>query len=120
MLVIVVTAASLVFVFVNFYVEDFQKKSGSALKERLFIEDIWFRTGGEETDIVLYNYGKTDVKVVAVFLNNARLSLNNPIEIETGKYTTVTLSFPWSSGEQYKIKFLTERGYSIETRNSAP
>jgi hypothetical protein len=120
MLVVVVTAASLVFVFVNFYVDDFQKKGGAALKERLVIEDVWFRTGGEETEVSLYNYGKTDVKIISVFLNNVRLSLNSSVDIETGKHETITLSFSWDTGEQYDIKFLTQRGNSIETRSLAP
>lgn len=85
-----------------------------ALRERMIIEDIWFKSGGE-IELYLRNTGKVDIRVTDIYVNDEPVPLPEdtyfPVSI-LGK--TIRLSYPWTSGEAHKFLIITERGSSFE------
>lgn len=117
MLLIVVVAASIVFAFVNLYVNNYQKESGAALMERLLIEDVWFKNG-KNIEIAVYNYGKIDSEIIMIFINGKSLTIQTNIRV--AEQEILKINFDWSQDETYRITLLTGRGYSIESNYTSP
>lgn len=125
MLLVVVVIASIVFAYVNFYVNDYQRGRGAALMERLLIEDVWFKGDHQRVNITIYNYGKISAKIIKVFIDSKDGDITSPPEgyiiIAVGAHEYIEVSFPWTeSGVSHTIKLLTERGYSVEGDYATP
>ncbi|HID90770.1 TPA: hypothetical protein EYP44_02290 [Candidatus Bathyarchaeota archaeon] len=118
MLMVVVTATSVVFAFVNRYVDIYRQGIGAGLKERLAIEDVWFKDD-RTIAVTVYNYGMIDAEVIAVFVDGS-VVWEGEEEVKVGDHKTLTVGSGWTSGETYSIRMLTDRGTTVEGDYSAP
>lgn len=92
----------------------------SALKERLVVEDAWFKPGGE-IELYVRNTGKVDLKVVTAYVSDKLASEPNfHLSPKQGGRITVTPPGGWISGQEYTLLFITERGSSFEVVQRAP
>ena len=139
LVLIVVLGMSMVFAFFVDYVADYQTGRGSSVMELVEIEDVYFRrVGGVNwVEVWLYNYGKIEVEVDAIYVNglNVSLSFSNVSSVELydvdgdgsvegipyahAKFN-VTLSGGWSSDVSYVFRFVTERGSVVEREYFSP
>lgn len=124
MILVVVVGMSMAFgYFVNF-VKDYQTGRGASVMELVSIEDVWFNpTGQTAIEIWLYNYGKVDVKMNAVYVNGAQLNFDpNPTLIPVGKhnYTVANIPGGWERARVYDLKLVTERGSAFEGEYTSP
>ena len=126
MVLVVVLGMSLVFAFFVDYVADYQRGRGSSVMELVEIEDVYFRgVGGVEVEVWLYNYGKIEVEVDAVYVNGLSVNFNASegsvmiLPDEHAKFN-VTLSDGWVSDVSYVFRVVTERGSAVERGYIAP
>ena len=139
LVLIVVLGMSMVFAFFVDYVADYQTGRGSSVMELVEIEDVYFRrVGGVNwVEVWLYNYGKIEVEVDAIYVNglNVSLSFSNVSSVELydvdgdgsvevipyahAKFN-VTLSGDWSSDVSYVFRVVTERGSAVEREYFSP
>jgi len=124
MVLVVVLGMSLVFAFFVDYVADYQRGRGSSVMELVEIEDVYFR-GADEVEVWLYNYGKIEVEVDAVYVNGLSVNFNASegsvmiLPDEHAKFN-VTLSDGWVSDVSYVFRVVTERGSAVERGYIAP
>lgn len=113
MLVVMIGMSALFAFFVN-YSRDFQIGSGSGVLEAVTVEDLWFK--GENTvEIWLYNFGKVDLKISSVYVNDVSIDFEpNDLSIAVGEHGQLTVSFPYVQGTSYHFKIVTARGTSFE------
>lgn len=119
MLAIIIVALTVVLGFVAGYISNYQATSGSAIMERLLIEDVWVDKINNKVDITFYNYGKVSLTVNAIYINGNPVSGFTPFLVTVGEHkSTGWLSLPEGvgGGGTYKlnIKVVTERGYYVE------
>jgi flagellin-like protein len=124
LILIVVTGMSVAFGYFVSFVKDYQTGRGGSVMELVSIEDVWFNpTGQRAIEIWLYNYGKVDVKMNAVYVNGAQLNFDpNPILIPVGKHNC-TIAYPtngWDYNTVYDLKLVTERGSAFEGEYASP
>ena len=115
MLAIIVIALTGALAFIAGYIADYQAGRGSALMERLLIEDVAVDAGKTHATITLYNYGRVNLKVSYIYINGAPVTFT-PFSISVDEHkSTGWLELPGGGGSgTYKIKIITERGYSVE------
>lgn len=119
MLAIIVIALTGALAFIAGYIADYQAGRGSALMERLLIEDVAVDAGKTHATITLYNYGRVNLKVSYIYINDAPVTpispSSLPVSISVGEHKPVKVALPGGGGSgTYKIKIITERGYSVE------
>ena len=137
MVLIVVLGMGLVFAFFVDYVSDYQMGRGSSVMELVEIEDVYFY-GVDSVNVTLYNYGKIEFEVDAIYVNglpvkNVSFSGISSVELydsdEDGSVEVipyahakfnVTLSGGWSSDMSYVFRFVTERGSVVEREYFSP
>jgi flagellin-like protein len=123
MILVVVVGMSIVFgYFVNF-VKDYQTGSGSSVMELVSIEDIWFKydSGLTTIHVWLYNYGKVPTTISTLYINGTLQSDFSAVQIPIGSHTQLTpVLFGWVNGAVYDLKFVTDRGTTIEGEYASP
>lgn len=78
--------------------------------ERLIVEDVWFKTGGEIA-MYLRNTGKMPIKVAAVYVNYTQLPTS--LELGVGSHGWLSVTYSWDSDAVYHIKVATSRGTQV-------
>jgi hypothetical protein len=123
---------SFAFAYLTGYVTDFQLGQGSAIMELLEFEDVWFRSTDQNIDridVTLYNYGKVDVKVLAVYIdglqaNNITNGENDDfLELATEEHGIIRITPPHPlvpRARAYKIRIVTERGSAFDGQFTTP
>jgi len=95
-----------------------------SLKQRVVIEDVWFRTvDGKPTLITLYvrNIGDTVVNVTQVSINGAYYPMEpRSLKLGIGEGGWLNVSCAWSVGKTYEVKVFTDGGVSVEIHAKAP
>lgn len=117
MLAIIVIALTGALTFIAGYIANYQAGRGSALMERLLIEDVAVSDDKKYVNVTLYNYGRVDLKVSYIYINDAPVTFTpSPLPIAVDEHKpTGWLELPGGGGSgTYKIKIITERGYSVE------
>ena len=130
LVLIVVLGMSLVFAFFVDYVSDYQRGRGGSVMELVEIEDVQF-TGDDGVEVWLYNYGKIEFEVDAVYVNGLKMEEFNftgkssvelydsdedgSVEVIPSAHAkfNVTLS-GGSSAVAYVFRVVTERGSAVE------
>jgi hypothetical protein len=128
LILIIVLGMSFAFAFLTGYVTDFQLGQGSAIMELLEFEDIWFRnTDLNRIDVTLYNYGKVDVNVLAVYLDGFQVPFtaggSDPLLfLATGEHGSIHITPPQPPVRNaiYQIKVVTERGSAFDGQFTTP
>lgn len=118
MILVVMIGMSALFAFFVNYSKDFQIGSGSGVLEAVTVEDLWFKNE-TAVEIWLYNYGKVDVKISDIYVNDVSIDFefNDDIDdskIAVGAHRNLTVSMPSAPGTGYHFKIVTARGTSFE------
>ena len=122
--VAVVVSMTLLLAWVYSYV--MYNPSKRAVQERFVIEDVWFNTtdtGERVVGIYIYNYGKVEIRVDAVYIGGNRTTdyvEGWRLELYPGQHGRVIVKFNWSPGEAYTVKVITGRGSYVEAVFVAP
>ncbi|MGA2767716.1 MAG: archaellin/type IV pilin N-terminal domain-containing protein [Candidatus Bathyarchaeia archaeon] len=113
MILVVVIGMSMAFgYFVNF-VKDYQAGRGASVMELISVEDVWFKVGGNNVEMWLYNYGKVGVKMSTFYVDGRQVSLNS-VDVPVGGHVPVTVQTQWLPGVTYHFKLVTDRGSVFE------
>jgi flagellin-like protein len=119
MILVVVAGMSIAFgYFVNF-VKDYQAGQGASVMELVSVEDVWFKIGGSNVGMWLYNYGKVDMTIGTLYVNGQSVNLN-AIDVPVGRHVNMIVQLPWFPGVVYHFKLVTERGSAFESDYTAP
>ncbi len=116
MILIVMAGMTILFTFIVAYAQSFQSGSGSAVKESLTFEDVWF-TPNNQVQVWIYNVGLVDSKITTVYVNGS-LVLSPDLTIAQGGHGNFTIPAqtpPYSAGNSYNIRIVTERGSYFES-----
>jgi archaellum component FlaF (FlaF/FlaG flagellin family) len=96
----------------------FSTESGE-LKESFMIEDVWFYEDSDRhVDVTIRNVGMIDLQVVTIHVcvcgegSDYETVWEEGEGIQKGEAETITVSFPWISGE-YFIRVTTARGNQV-------
>jgi flagellin-like protein len=124
LVLIVVIGMSAIFTFFVDYVTDYQRGTGSADKELLEIEDVYF-ADANVVEVWLYNYGGIDLEVDAAYVNGRSVDLTYfyadwTLAPNQHKRFNVTLNVDWAPNLSYAFKFITVRGSTVERAYFAP
>jgi len=134
MILVVAIGMSMLFAFFINYTRDFQTGSGSSVLESMTIEDVWFKTSNS-IEIWVYNLGKVDSNITAVYLNGLSVSYNvnaiyldgEPVDytvanpnLPVGAHTNIKVSFSWDENSIYGFKLTTKRGSAFEGKYVSP
>ena len=85
--------------------------------ERFIVEDVWFKDG--EVNLYLRNVGKVPIKIDHVYINYTAESLV-PLELDTGDYGWLNITYGWNSNSVYHINIVTERGTQVADYYESP
>jgi len=124
MVLIVVLGMSLVFAFFVDYVGDYQAGRGSSVMELVEIEDVYF-WGVDSVNVTLYNYGKIEVEVDAIYVNGLSVNFSasdGSVEIIPYEHVklTVLLSDDWLPDSSYVFRIVTGRSSVAEREYFSP
>lgn len=124
LVLIVVIGMSAIFSFFVDYVTNYQRGRGSAVKELLEIEDVYF-ADVNVVEVWLYNYGDIDLEVDAAYVNGLSVNLiyfhaDWTLNPSQHKRFNVTLNADWVPNLSYTFKFITVRGKTVERAYFAP
>jgi FlaG/FlaF family flagellin (archaellin) len=126
LILIIVLGMSVTFAFLTGYVTDFQLGQGSAVMELLEFEDVWFQQT-DQINVTLYNYGKIDVKVLAVYLDGLQANFTNRdsddfLTLAMGGHDSIQISppHPLDVTTAYKLRIVTERGSAFDGQFTTP
>ncbi len=90
------------------------------MAERVTIEDIWFNSASDTLDVYLYNVGKVDIQVEAVYIDHVSQDFKGPYNLKVNENEWLIIPFEWKSGNIYSLDIVTSRGTHIETSYKAP
>jgi flagellin-like protein len=125
LILLVVWGMSFLLAYFITYVKDFQTGRGSVVMELVCIEDVWFKRVGESSpiEIWLYNYGKVNVNVTALYIGGQPVPFNSPdnfLEIPVGQHGNVTTVYSLDPNKAYHFKVVTQRGAAYEGEYVSP
>jgi hypothetical protein len=125
MILVVIGGMSVAFAYFTGYVKDFQIGRGSSIMELICMEDVWFQD--EQTiRIAIYNYGKVDVKIVSLYMDNILVAFQaedgseNFIEIPVKGHRVITVEHALTENTRYRFKLVTNRGSIFEEQHISP
>lgn len=125
MILVVIGGMSVAFAYFTGYVKDFQIGRGSSIMELICMEDVWFQD--EQTiRIAIYNYGKVEVKIVSLYIDNilvafqADNSSENFIEIPVKGHGVIIVDHSLIENTGYRFKLVTDRGSIFEEQHISP
>lgn len=119
MIMVVMVGMSVLFAFVAFYSQNYQAGLGSSVLESITIEDVWLKPSspgsssyGSEATVWLFNSGKVDSNVTAVYINGLAAAINLDVSVPIGGHVPVTVQAgsSWQSGNRYEFQVNTLRG----------
>lgn len=123
MIVITVSAFSIVYATTNSWISAQRSGQLLALQERLAVEDVWFKHDGAESAICVYtrNVGKVELEVYSLRVNEVSQTQTTPTKLglPIGFGGWMNTSYSWVSGTTYKIEVSTDRGSVIATYATA-
>ena len=100
MIAIAVVASLVVYAWVSGYIGFQTNNAGQAIQ----IQSSAPGDNSDETKIYVQNIGQGDVKVGAVFINDAKVDITSAIlDISKGKTITLIVDSPWSSSDTIKV-----------------
>jgi len=115
---VVMIGMSLLFAYVTVYAQNYKEGIGGAVMESLVIEDVWFKDD-TTVRIWVYNAGKVDCKVNAIYDNGLVLTgaTNLNADVKIGQHEEFVVNCPagWSEWETVNnLKIVTVRGSNFE------
>lgn len=90
------------------------------MSERIAVEDVWFNSVTNSTDVYLRNVGKVAVRLSGVYINHTSQSFTKPFHLEIGEHRWLNISQPWVSGNLYYVDIVTARGLHVGGYYKAP
>jgi hypothetical protein len=90
------------------------------MSERVVVEDVWFNSVTNSTDIYLRNVGKVAVRLSGVYVNHTSQSFTRPFYLEIGEHCWLNISQAWVSGSLYYVDIVTIRGLHVGGYYKAP
>ena len=120
MIVIVLAAFSIVWGVTNNWITRQRWETKMQMKERLLIEDVWFRRVDDTYLITIYvrNIGKIPVTIKEVYVDGKLFEMSPSslsLALKEGGFINVTKAgWTWSQNSTYRIKIKTERGTYVE------
>lgn len=120
---------TLLFAYVTVYAENYKEGIGGAVMESLTIENINLNPSGssvygDSVDVWVYNAGKIDVDINAIYVNGVSLKIEPSADLKVPVGTHVSIraeaSANWVSHGEYTFKVSTNRGSNFETKIQAP
>ena len=97
MIMVTIIGMSVLFAFFVNYAKDFQLGSGSAVRESLVIEDVWF-INEQPAQVWVYNVGKIDLTVSAVYVNDRPVSSFAAVDVAVGAHELLLLNGDFAGG----------------------
>jgi flagellin-like protein len=133
MILITMIGMTILFAFVAAYADNYQKGLGGSVLESLVFEDIWLNPNGNtyangKIQISVYNAGKVDSVVTAVYVNGLKLTdgsnnFNFNLVIKQGENRLLQLTHwsgngpsIWVSGEYYEFRIATKMGSTFDSK----
>jgi len=113
MILVTIIGMSVLFGFFVNYAKDFQLGSGSAVRESLVIEDVWFIKGADQAQVAVYNVGKIDLTVSAVYVDDKPVFFA-AVDVAVGDHEVLMLDSEFRVGDTYDFKVVTSRGSAYE------
>jgi hypothetical protein len=90
------------------------------MSERVVVEDVWFNSVTNSTDIYLRNVGKVAVRLSGVYINHTSQSFTRPFYLEISEHCWLNISQAWVSGSLYCVDIVTIRGLHVGGYYKAP
>jgi hypothetical protein len=90
------------------------------MSERVVVEDVWFNSVTNSTDVYFCNVGKVAVRLSEVYVNHTSRLFTRPFYLEIGEHRWLNISQPWVSGSLYYLDIVTGRGLHLGGYYKAP
>lgn len=125
MILVVIGGMSVAFAYFMGYVKDFQIGRGSSIMELYSMEDVWFQDN-KTIQIAIYNYGKVEVKIVSLYIDNilvafqAKNGSENFIKIPVKGHGVMIVEHSLTPNTSYRFKLVTNRGSIFEGQHISP
>ncbi len=128
MIMVVMIGMTLLFAYVTVYAQTYKEGVGGAVMESLTIEDINLNPSGSsygtQAEIWVYNAGKIDVDINAIYVNGLSLTINpgTDLKVPMGEHVLIPAQtlISWVSNNEYTFKVSTNRGSTFESIIVAP
>ena len=120
MLLVAVIAFGLVLGYTNNFISAQRSNTLSYIRERLAVEDVWFRL---DNTISLYvtNVGMVPLQITEVLVNHESVDISpSPLKLVRFQLGEARFNFSWVSGVEYSFIIMTKGGYYIEVSSTAP
>lgn len=124
MVVITVSAFSIAYMGTTAWIKNQKEGPLMRMQERLTVEDVWFKvdgTGKKYVCVYLRNVGKIEVILYDIMIDGIHITERTPakltLPLELGGWMTAV--FPWTAGQTYEVKLLTDRGGEVITYAAA-
>ena len=120
MLFVAVVGFGLVLNYTNNFIRAQRTSTLSTIRERLVVEDIWFRL---DNTISLYvaNVGTVPLQITEVHVDNENVDITpSPLKLVRLELGEARLNFSWLPGVEYSFTIVTEGGYYSEIFSTAP
>lgn len=89
------------------------------MAERVVVEDVWFNSASGSLDVYLFNIGKVDTQIEAVYIDHSVQDFKGPFGLKINENGWLIIPFEWKTGIVYSIDIVTSRGTHIETSYKA-
>jgi len=128
MIMVVMIGMTLLFAYVTVYAQGYKDGAGGAVMESLTIEHIILHPSGSNygnaTTIWVYNAGKIDTDINAIYVNGLSLTIESgdDLTVPVGTHASISAqaSSNWLSHGEYTFQVSTNRGSNFETKIQAP
>lgn len=119
LVVITIVGFSLISAFTNNWISLQRINEMETIRERLILDDAWFRSDPYSIDLTVTNVGVIDVKIRFIKVNEVKLvewEGAELIEVEKDRSTLIVIPFEtsWSTDTEYTVRITTDRGNVYE------
>ena len=115
---IVVVSMAILLVWASWYA--YSNPSKMAVKERFFVEDVWFNSTST-MGIYIYNFGKVSVTINRVYINGTDFTdysslSSSPLYLRPGEGGQIYIEFPggFKPGAPQRVRVVSSRGTYVE------
>jgi len=120
MLLVTVIAFGVVLGYTNSFISAQRANTLANIRERLVVEDIWFRLNGT-ISIYVANVGTVPLQITEVLVNSENVDISpSSLKLSRFELGEVRFSISWLSGSEYSFTIITKGGYHIEVPSTAP
>lgn len=120
MLLVAVIAFGFVIGFTNNFISAQRANTLAYIKERLAVEDVWFRLDNT-VSIYVANVGTVPLQITEVLVNHESVDITpSPLKLIRFQLGEARFNFSWVSGIEYSFMIMTQGGYHIEVPATAP